>query len=141
MAERSGDPALDAIIEDFIGQGTWLSWDDDGDEIELPIEPLRTREGAEGYCGMVSDDFAEMCANQGLDAIVDLNTANGYGYSDRTIRGKFPNHNLTRVTLPSGVYTVDFTAAQYGYSEFPLVQRRHGRRWQRTWPSVESVAA
>ena len=54
-----------------------------------------------------------------------------YGYTDRRRDSAYPEHSVTIVELDDEVFFVDWTAAQFGYDEFPMVARWDGDRWRR----------
>ncbi len=122
----------------------------------------RDGETAWGECANVSEYFADWLAKHGVRANVPWDepalqefpwTQEGrdphpfdFGYSDRPQHpdpeleadpsSHDPNetHHVVIVRMPTGTYTVDFTAAQFGYNEFPMVQKRdESGGWQRAW--------
>lgn len=129
MAIRTGDPVLDEQIVEFIEWG-------------LREAPLRSCiEGSSGLCDDMTDAFQrrlrrELPEGYAVEwvALLDPDTHDmghypeahtfaSYGYADRG-PGQ-PQHHMTEITTPDGdTFTVDFAAVQYGYLDFPLVQRR-----------------
>lgn len=95
-----------------------------GEEIsELLVSFLRwhgwNRKGREAY---ISGD--EWVKGEMIDEFVDPDY--DFNYQDRRIAGE-NIHKLVFLDLPSHVegitrLSIDFTAAQYGYKEFPLIQ-------------------
>lgn len=153
MAERSGVPRLDAAIEDFIERGLWhvtvMDWlEDRYVDQPRPLAELNTPLGARGRCIPVTVEFNDFLALRGLEAQgpVDgrgLPTAvspDALGYADRAVGG-LHGHTLTLVAWQGELYSVDWTAAQYGYAEFPLVQRFSGQAWEREWLLAAEAAA
>ena len=132
MAERSGDPQLDAFIAQYMPDAmTGLGQFGD----------LRIPENASGACGWIAHDFAVMAQRAGLQTEEAGDTPDQFGYADRTKPG-FDEHHWVIVTTPSGRYGVDFTASQYGYSEFPMVQKlNEGGGWQRDFSTTAKVSA
>ena len=75
----------------------------------------------EGICTAYAHELAEFLREHGEDAEVHyVEHPFELGYTDRTrIPAEDEGHAVVRV----GLYLIDFTAAQYGYGEFPLVTR------------------
>ncbi len=134
MAERSGSPDLDNAIEAFMAQYEYQPKQDwGGMKAYAPTAwaDLQTAEGAHGRCYELAEEFAQYCQERGLNATTSDGTGpEDFGYHDRTIPG-LDSHHWTWVTTPEGEFGVDWTAAQFGYSEFPMVQRRDGNKWNR----------
>lgn len=145
MAERSGDPKLDQLIDQFILENK--------DRMKI----LRTQKGADGACEDESMAFVEYLWDHGIKARTSHGLYNppkkllprwdieywrveDFGYSDRLLPGN-PDWGDQHVTViaetKTGIYSIDFTAAQYGYSEFPMVQKMDAQnsQWQRQWTS------
>ena len=60
-------------------------------------------------------------------------SADALGYTDWPLSGA-PWHTVAIVySEDEHIFAVDWSARQFGYSEFPLVQRFDGRLWQRVW--------
>ena len=147
MATRTGDPALDELIEGMV--------------LRAARDPFiaRFQEGIPGGCHDANDQFlwghirpSGLLKSSGYrfraislvsDGSERLWGENGYswdsygGYEDR--QPGDPNHTFFEVTTPDGdVFTIDFTATQYGYSDWPFVQRRRpDGSWQREPDGVE----
>lgn len=141
MAERSGETRLDALIEAFIRRGIWHEsvpdWLDGGNmEIAQSLDLLRTPRGARNKCVAVTGEFNRFLRTEGYpirqadDDHLELITPDELGYADRTIYG-YNAHTLTITEVFGIPVSIDWAAAQYGYHEFPLVQFRIGKRWQR----------
>lgn len=129
MRDRTGIPELDRAIEAFYA--------DLGEE----VEKLRTREGAHWRCGPLTARFRSFI----LRMEYNLDPRDAYtfdelegdpdylNYQDRTVRNT-GGHTLNVFAIDGYLYTVDWTAAQYGYLDcFPLVQRYRDGRWERDW--------
>jgi hypothetical protein len=143
-------------------EGDLDCYDEDGTlASELhPVEKLRDGAWALGICDLVADQFARFCQKRGLAAYSPDNPLpNGrnwpqgvkaryldldgelfdvYGPARTNYYAKVPKpglrvHQLTFAESADGqVFTIDFSASQYGFSEFPLVQRLgESGRWQR----------
>lgn len=146
MARRTGDKVLDEKIERFIEWG-------------LRESCLRhCIEGGSGMCDDMTAAFQRQLRDRLPDgyrfewvALLDdrlwnmgnfpeAHTFEVYGYDDRGF-GQ-PQHHMTEITTPDGdTFTVDFAAVQYGYLDFPLVQRRApDGSWQREPDGVEWTA-
>jgi hypothetical protein len=152
MADRSGHPELDAVIEEFLKtpMGDWITDQD-------PIEALRDPELAHGMCDAVTEQFVEFAKAHGLKAYVTQTDLDEIGYkpsiepfgevgfdeNDEMQYGFYPEHTVATVVLndpahPYGrEFYIDFTAAQYGYSDHPKVTSSAGREpaWWNDPPS------
>jgi hypothetical protein len=130
MAERSGDPTLDKLIAEFSAQ-------DFGSLPDINFQ---------GMCDYVSEmfvswlnkrgveaDYVSMSSTPERDADPPLHSFDELGYSDRG--PGYSGHTVVKATMPSGTYLIDFTAAQYGYKEFPMIQKLDDGNWQREWTS------
>jgi hypothetical protein len=156
MAERSGDPELDSLIEAYLEQNQFDWWscngfdeagvfrgdewtreqlrqrsiDSDGEYAPGDLSTLREPDTAYGLCGDLARDFARFMSEHGIAA--DLLGGNPEDlYHD--VQEHEGGHAVTRVKMPSGTYMVDWTAAQYNYTEFPMVQKLNDGQWQREW--------
>lgn len=153
MAERTGDPKIDSIIESFITENPEVV-------PHIPLDMMRYQEGldyeneemqdSQGKCGVTAYKFVTYCLDHGLkawmtDEMVDKgHEADWHGYTDRSEEGNPEDHShCATVVEKDGVsYLIDWTASQYGYTEFPMVQRTSDEvdwntkpKWQRTWES------
>ncbi len=141
MATRTGDPALDALLDSF--QQTWVGKRPG----ELRVSSLTDPALAEALCNTVSFQLAEHLRANGYDAECGseegtYSTPGQAGYTDRITLG-IEQHDWTEVTAADGrEYMVDFTAAQYGYTEFPMVQRlsNDGVTWERNFTIQPQLA-
>jgi hypothetical protein len=142
-AERSGVEAIDVAIEEFLAAGVWqvevMDWFQDCYVLrECPLAELRSPLGARGKCVHLTYDFNELAQARGLDASSPLDadgrpitvSPEALGYGDRRLGG-LAEHTVSLLRWQEETYSVDFTAAQYGYREFPLVQRYADGRWLR----------
>jgi hypothetical protein len=121
MAERTGVPEIDVLIEAYLPEARENGFD--------------TADGAAGMCWVANKKFWKRIVEHTLiHAELDGKPAERLGYADRTISGQFDDHIVTVVHDGAARFLVDFTAAQYGYTEFPMVQRlAPDGSWQRTW--------
>jgi hypothetical protein len=151
--DRSGVPELDEAIEAFRERGLWhvpvMDWLNDGYvEQARPLEELTTPLGARGNCVHLTEEFNEFLRERGLEALSPADEAGrptalppeALGYADRSLAG-LPGHTFSVVEAAGALYSVDWTAAQYGYRSFPLVQRFDGRQWRRLGRRVFDQAA
>jgi hypothetical protein len=151
MAERTGDPELDKLIEEFANHD--MLWPDDE---ALPISEMRDRRKAKGMCGEVTTAFQAFVWHETDGAIYPDNvemsdgasdarspTFEEMGYGDH--KPGEPRHLVSKFEMPSGTYLIDWTASQYGYKEFPMVQRLDAGQWQREWaiprPELSNAAS
>lgn len=155
MAERSGNAQLDGLIDQFLlrfeyyfgpNHSIWREWDpidgswdelrEDGMDPFFHVDEMRSADQASGNCGLFAELFCQWLERHDLDAHVFDSTPDETGYADRSIPGH-ADHAVTCVIIDGFVYAIDFTASQYGYGEFPLVQRQSVEQdepWQRQWP-------
>jgi hypothetical protein len=142
MAERTGIPALDCLLREFAYEaGAEESMDTDG-----RIDWLRSPLEAEGYCSVISTELAAYLSGRDVDAYDSGRHANlpaaeyadasrnpfyggahdaaAFGYQDATRTPDYDQHSLVVIHWQDALFLVDFAAAQYGYGEFPLVQRQ-----------------
>jgi hypothetical protein len=147
MAAASGNPELDAAIDAFRARGVWhvevMDWFDDCYvSRERPLDELKSVLGARGNCIHITNEFNEFLTELGLDASMPVDnegrpitvSPEAFGYGDRPLSG-LSEHMLSLVPRHGIVYSVDWTAAQFGYGEFPLIQRYEDGEWQRDWES------
>ena len=152
MATMTGIQRLDRLIEIFGWEaGAEESMSDDG-RIDYLREPLE----AEGYCSTISCEFASFLLDHEVDAYDSGYGANlpaaeyaeagrnpfygsthdaaSFGYSDRTREPDYDQHSLTVIHWQDDLYLVDWAASQYGYPEFPFIQKRGpDGSWLRAW--------
>jgi hypothetical protein len=142
MAERSGDPQLDALIEEFKAS-TW----DDEEEGPVPMGEFRDPEYAFAMCGHVTQAFNAFLQSRGIASqAIEMSdegwaadgTFDQWGYGDRPLETNLgetnEGHAVSMVEMPSGTYLIDWTGSQYNYTEFPMVQRlNQGGSWDRQW--------
>jgi hypothetical protein len=104
------------------------------------IASLRDPAKADGCCQEVTQDLidylrllggfdkpgreAYISGDEWLDGemIRDYDSPDDFGYTDRTRQGQ-NSHVVCFVDIGEETFAIDFTAAQYGYDAFPLVQR------------------
>ena len=142
MAERTGQTYLDALIDEFQHEGVWhveiYDWSEDRHVTKArPLVELRAPHAARGQCIHVADEFNRFLRERGVAAGLPL--VNGrpmlvvpeaLGYANRP-RGGLSEHTLSIVRSGSEIYSIDWTASQYGYKEFPLIQRLENGSWRR----------
>jgi hypothetical protein len=138
MAERTGHPKVDAVIEEFLRtpMGDWITDDD-------TYETLRDPARAHGACQAVTEHFVEFAKERGLKAYVTHTDLDEMGYTPQIEAhgevgfdengemqyGFYPEHTIATVVMddPARTYGrefyIDFTATQYGYTEHPKVTR------------------
>jgi len=160
MAERTGDPELDALIDQFMKEEYQYLC---GGEVDPEnAADYRNPEDAYGQCWEVSTYFANWLNQHGMQANLpedepvmqdmpwtqEKRDPHPWDYSYNDMPGSEPygyrgedydpsdQHHVVIVRRPSGTYMIDFTAAQFGYTEFPMVQRFDQGQWQRQWTSA-----
>lgn len=171
---RSGYQPLDELIDRYEVeqvdlQGSFVL--EDGSKVQTPKTIVEARELVDpklafGQCVRVSLQFAEWLREEILadDARQDetwdprrfglvMTPHHGpdwFGYADRPVAG-VDRHTAVVVSTAVGTFSVDWTAAQYGYNAAPLVQLRDelhwesdvskNPRWLRTWTGDGSGVA
>lgn len=93
------------------------------------VEDLRDPEVAEGNCLVLSAQFSNFLRTRGLSANVGLPGYDCFGemhpdvwgYQDREIQG-CESHAATTCEIDGKTYMIDWTASQYGYQQFPMIQ-------------------
>lgn len=130
---RKPDPNF-VVVDDMIS--TWMA----GDPVlygDRRLSDLRDPEKAEGECSTASSEFEKYLRDQhglkmyafalGAEEIHLLEneerftTPDQWGYSDR-IKPGLDEHTATLICSGDHIYMIDFTAAQYGYEDFPMIQ-------------------
>jgi len=120
LAERTGDPELDALIEEFrqgqipaplcLPPTQREAWD-------LPVNAFREPEHACWRCDAVSGAFVRFLERHGVEAIQE------WIYPTATYQGR--QYDLPQcivyVRRDGRVFGVDWTAIQFGRPEFPVV--------------------
>jgi SAM-dependent methyltransferase len=166
MAERTGDPELDAAIDRFMKEEYRYLCGGEKDP-ENAVD-YRNPEDSYGECYEVSDFFANWLyqnypdmdaylpedetamegmpwTEEGRDphphdfGYTDRPGSDIFGYPDDSVKDEDEQHHVVIVKRPSGTYTIDWTASQYGYTEFPMIQRLDQGQWQRQWKSGASA--
>lgn len=127
MAERTQIPQLDDAIEEFLARGIYLLG-----QSTFPLEALRRAEKADGICSHIAEQFVEFLCERGFAASTYWQHVDWLGYQDRSIYG-YHEHCVTWVEAGRVRLAIDWTAAQYGYDSFPLVQRQGPGGWMRAW--------
>lgn len=133
--ERTGNKAVDRLIEDFLLEqmGDWTTDDS-------TIAALSDGELAHGMCDMVSAQFKEFAEARGFKAYVTHTDLDELGYEIKCaakgevlnangdiVLGHYEEHTIVTIVVDDADYHygrefyIDFTAAQYGYTEHPKV--------------------
>lgn len=94
-----------------------------------PVEDFRAAAVADENCSVVATQFTDFLRERGLRAHTGLPGhdlcgemhPDAWGYRDRPVSG-WGSHAATTCEISGETYMVDWTAAQYGYSEFPMIQ-------------------
>jgi hypothetical protein len=137
--ERTGIPALDALLAEY------ADW--------APVARMRDPERADGSCELVATHLVDKLRERGFDRpgleaylsgdewegdemVLERISPDDFGYQDRPLAGN-NSHVVCLIDAGDCLYSVDFTASQYGYREFPLVQRLKGGVWEREWKLPE----
>ncbi len=146
MAERTGDSKIDALIERFlthtIGEG------------QVAVAEYAHPGQAAWACDDLSAAFRSFLAGSNVQAgIVSMGTEPqatfaSMGYADAPDMSPGMSHSVVQIVQDEQIYTIDWTAAQYCYQEFPMIQRlgidADGEEiWERDFlaPKLEDVTA
>lgn len=118
MADRSGIPEIDTLIEAFLQEplGDWTTDD-------RPIAVLADPFEAHGSCGEVSEQFVAFVKAHGLAFNIYACHTDVEELGYKWLPGQFHEHCVAEIYLPGTALTVivDFTASQYGYNDHPKV--------------------
>jgi hypothetical protein len=147
MKEKTGVQEIDEVITHFLTRGhPELNSGTEG------ILWLQDPWEAEGECSYVSCLFAQILVERGIRAydsgrkvkeadypflrnplLGSSHSPDDFGYQDRLREPEaHPEHSATICESERGdIFLIDWTAAQYGYSFFPFVQKRQGNIWLR----------
>lgn len=131
-AGLTGYPEMDAAINDFL----------DTPLAELSGDTPRqvNDSGSHGLCQAISEEFVEFCKARGIDKVyathTDLDEMGytiqpgsqggeiGFNENDEMEYGHYQEHTVNSYYPPGAPpwgIVIDFTATQYGYSEFPKI--------------------
>ena len=151
MADRSGVPEVDQLIEEFLE----VTVDEYGAN-DVLVKHLRDPENSHGMCDAITDQFVEFAKKRGFKAYVTHTDLDEMGYkpsidafgeigfdeNDEMQYGFYPEHTVATIVLKDPKYgpygreiVVDFTASQYGYTDHPKVSKvvagvgKAGRWW------------
>jgi hypothetical protein len=133
--QRTGT-SLDLLIDEYLATARpWAREDPyDWQADQRQIEIARFAKDADlcaGNCVAVARDFETWITARGVAAIAvasDSSETFGYGNApDPDGNRDFPGHMATQLTDPETGqrFLVDFTAAQYGLDQMPLISRAH----------------
>lgn len=112
MANRSGDPEIDRLIEDFLKQPG--------------IAGLVDGEVSVGMCHAISEEFVEFAEARGFEAGMDHVYLEEIGYQRkgpgaRLEPGMAGDHTVSYVKGEYWPIYIDWTATQYAYTDHPKV--------------------
>lgn len=157
MAEQTGEPKIDQAIQDFLSEAYYMpddvvgTWPIPDEAEQLSVRELQDPARAEGMCCALMRRFVAFCNERGIPAWEDeeydqehgtqLWSPTNWGYGDRPSKGRYDTHSAAMVRGDKGDYMVDWTAAQYGYQEFPMVQKitvDDPPQWQRSFSSAQT---
>jgi hypothetical protein len=146
MAQQTGIAHIDELIEQFKAS-TYTS-----SAVVRPVSDLR--EHSEDECCYAADAFTCFLVARGVEAydtVEHLHPDGEYptigdiemfGYEDHPNPSpRFFAHAATYVPVGEITYLIDFAAGQFGYSEWPMVQRAGYGPWQREWVEASSAAS
>lgn len=126
-ATETGDPVIDSLLNMF-KQAKFQHV-----KGHISVEELRDPKIANGLCHTLAKSFANFMTKHGYEAWLPkygTGTPEEFGYTDRAIEGH-AGHYWTYIKSGDDTYGVDWTAAQYGYDELPVVQKLTESGWQR----------
>lgn len=119
--------SLASVIEDFKNE-KWQHV-----KGEITVDDLKDSKIANGLCHTLALSFQDFAEKNGFKAWLPkkgTGTPEAFGYDDRSITGH-AGHYWTYVETDDGTYGVDWTAAQYGYEDVPVVQKQTRSGWIR----------
>lgn len=116
--------------------------------VKEPTISLRGR-GSLGECDHAARSLTDLLRARGIEAHNNCGhddprarfpldgALDGIGYSDcPEVDPIHEAHSVVFVVSADRVWTVDFAAGQYGYEQWPLVQRQGPDGWEREWPTL-----
>jgi hypothetical protein len=118
-SERSGRLELDAVIADFAA-GTWARPIESIGGRRFPVADLRVAGRAAGRCKSAAMQFARFADSRQLSARAERFILQEIGYPHSN---SYADHWLVVISDEQGepYAAVDWTASQFGLTEFPLV--------------------
>ncbi len=132
MAEKTNHPQFDSLIERFASDGLWANPITDED---LLVCELRDSLRAHGMQRAVASAFADYAEAAGFNAAapqLEENPPPSFYYPE-IHESFFSEYELVLVQLDEDIFAIDWAAAQFGFSEFPLIQKHDGRQFQRSF--------
>lgn len=135
LSPLTGDAEFDALICAYADGETETTRGGHA----MAVVALADGEAASGQCGASARHFAAYLTAHGIEAYTDRWEYKGpssheFGYDDRPheAEGGWGRHYFAVIERAGQTYTVDWTAAQFGYEQWPLVQRqRADGGWER----------
>lgn len=100
---------------------------------EITVDDLKDPKIANGLCHTLALSFADFARQHGHEAWLPkygTGTPEAFGYTDRKIKGPI-GHYWAYVKIGNETYGVDWTAAQFGYDDIPVVQKLTESGWMR----------
>ncbi len=161
--EQTGNPQLDELIQRFAAgclhedDYQWHPSPREGDDPDAyrPVAIHTEPDYGYGMCSTISQQFSEFleahapdieCAISEADPDHPNHTPEFFGYQDRHEAADanesmhneepYPTHCVVYIYEDGCQYMVDFAASQYGYTEFPMIQRSFSQSdpiWEREW--------
>ncbi len=141
MAERSGREAIDSLIEAYLIRNEWTDtdWGDGGS-----LDGMRNPQTAQEMCGVITHDFIEFAHQFGIEAYnlqdqmleaagkaLEAKDETQARLFEKRIMGSwlYPGsqgasecpHTAAVIVDENDQICVDFTASQFGVSDFPCV--------------------
>ena len=137
VCNRLGIDFIDQMLVAFENEEVYLS---ECDEMQR-VSEWRSCTFKNAACHAVSEVFVEFLSEHNIEAALSdevegpefADCPSILGYTDRPVKGS-PWHTVALVYCESDIYAVDWSAHQYGYSVFPLVQKWSPNGWLRKWP-------
>jgi hypothetical protein len=116
MSTRTGNERLDALLERFARENPGCNKSGDCQLVAERFTELARAEGFEAFDSCEHHEASPFPA----PAMAKYPHMIGYEKPEELI---WDTHYLTLVREGDEIYTIDFTAGQFGYGEWPLVQR------------------
>lgn len=112
------------------------------DEFRPRVEGYRDGLSARGRCWYASEEFAKFLYARGIDAVEWGAWRYQLGLEEErwTQWWQDSGHVICAVWMDDRIFTVDWTAAQYGYGEFPLIREVAELPRQNPWLLTEDEA-
>lgn len=137
LAHQTGVAPVDQLLRDFLAESVYVS----GSDQYQPVTSWRECTSDSGYCHGVSEALVELATERGIcaaisddeaalehldipEALIEHASQLGYPYVG------IGAHIVAVIKHDDRVFVADYTASQFGVSEFPVVRELIDGGWQ-----------